>query len=353
MSEIPLDKIKSSGLNPRLSFDPTAMKELTETVRTYGVIEPITVRPSDGEFEVVVGERRLRAAKKAGLKKIPAVVKKLNDQQVIELMLIENLQREDLTPVEEAKIYKKLIDEFGYTYESLGKRIARTHAYISERISLLKLPETIVTRVTKAPPEEKITKKITFAKARDLLRLDKEKQVILAKKIEEEGLTTRETTTLVSKALEVEKLIEEVKRPSLKEKLKREVLPKVFEPEVTVGKLKEEIQLAKGLRRGPPPEKLWSQKTAQIRGIYEANRDTSFIREWQVGDRRYITLVLWMDIGEKFIPLVREDFKRSKFASVEEADKYAEERGGYCTGLVTIMGEEYWCIYVKPEKAAK
>ena len=151
--EIPLEKLRTSPFNPRITF--SGLEEMAETMdQPMGVIEPITIRPLpgvEGEYEIVVGERRVRAAKKAKRKTIPAVIKKLSDDEVMRMQIVENLQREDLTPAEEGKLFQELQTKFGHSGASIARMIGRDPSYVTERIQLLDLPQEIMTRVTMAP----------------------------------------------------------------------------------------------------------------------------------------------------------------------------------------------------------
>ena len=141
--EIALDKIKPNPLQPRSNFDPNKLNELAETISSYGVIQPVIVQKKDDGFVLVAGERRFRAAKIAGLKKIPALIKNYNTNQVMEITLVENLQREDLNPIEEAAAYKKLIDEFGFSQEELAGKLGKSRSAIANSVRLLSLCEEV------------------------------------------------------------------------------------------------------------------------------------------------------------------------------------------------------------------
>ena len=145
------DEIRPNPQQPRRDFDEQAMAELVQSVQENGVLQPIVVRPlppgEDAKFELVMGERRLRASKQAGLRTVPAVVKDTADEQMLQEALLENLHRLQLTPLEEASAYQQLIDDFGITHEELGQRIGRNRTTITNTIRLLRLPETIQRKV--------------------------------------------------------------------------------------------------------------------------------------------------------------------------------------------------------------
>ena len=143
IKELSIDEIKLTGWNPRKNFDEAKLRELADSIREHGILEPLIVRQHNGTYELVAGERRLRAAKLAGLKKVPVVVRELDDNQVRELMLLENLQREDLNPLEEALALKTLLDEGNITQEELGRKLGKSQAWIANRLRLLKAPEEL------------------------------------------------------------------------------------------------------------------------------------------------------------------------------------------------------------------
>ncbi|HET8575657.1 MAG TPA: ParB/RepB/Spo0J family partition protein [Methylomirabilota bacterium] len=142
-TELPVDSIKPSSQQPRKDFNDKALRELTDSLRQTGVLQPIVVRRRGLGYELIVGERRWRAAKLAGLTHIPAVVREATDAQSLELALVENLLREDLNPMEEAEAYQRLLAEFGWTQEELAQRVGRDRSSIANCLRLLKLPELI------------------------------------------------------------------------------------------------------------------------------------------------------------------------------------------------------------------
>lgn len=142
-SEIPLDRIHPNPRQPRKRFDPGSLAELTQSIRTSGVIQPIVVRRAGDGYELIAGERRWRAAKEAGLERIPAVVRDATNVQSLEIALVENLLREDLNPLEAAEGYRHLLADFGWTQEELGQRIGKDRSSIANALRLLKLPDPI------------------------------------------------------------------------------------------------------------------------------------------------------------------------------------------------------------------
>lgn len=143
VQQIALTKILENPFQPRKIFDETAIIELSESIIEHGIIQPIIVRKKGKKYEIVVGERRFRAAKQAGLIEIPAIVKDFDEQQMMEVAILENLQREDLTPIEEADAYNSLINQLNFTQEDLAKRLGKSRPHIANLIRLLQLPEEI------------------------------------------------------------------------------------------------------------------------------------------------------------------------------------------------------------------
>lgn len=142
--QIPIEEVKPNPLQPRRTFAAEPMAELTASVREQGVVQPILLRPVDGGYEIIAGERRFRAAGKAGLRTVPAIIRRCDRAESLEIALIENLMREDLGPIDEAEAYRDLIEEFGYTQEELSRRVGRDRSTISNTMRLLGLPEPIL-----------------------------------------------------------------------------------------------------------------------------------------------------------------------------------------------------------------
>jgi len=142
-SEVDLESIVPGPMQPRTHFDEASLESLAESIRTHGVVQPLLVRRRDGGFELIAGERRWRAAKLAGLTRVPVVVKDVPDDSLLEIALIENIQRENLNPIEEAQAYKKLIETVGLTQEALASRVGRDRSYITNYLRLLRLPDDL------------------------------------------------------------------------------------------------------------------------------------------------------------------------------------------------------------------
>lgn len=182
--EISLDEIRSNPYQPRKIFDEEALNELAESIKEHGIVQPIIVKKSIKGYELVAGERRTKASRIAGLKTIPAVIKNFNDQEMMEIALIENIQRENLNPIEEAMAYDNILKSSNMTQDELAKKFGKSRSYITNILGLLKLPET-----TKKYVEEN---KLTMSHARALSKLEDEEQIDrLADKIITEGLNVR------------------------------------------------------------------------------------------------------------------------------------------------------------------
>ena len=213
--ECPIDRIVPGKFQPRERIDEERLNELVLSIKEKGVVQPIVVRESKekkGYYEIIVGERRWRASKLAGLSKLPVIIKEIDDKEAIELALIENLQREDLNPIEEAKAYKWLIEKFNYTQQLLAERIGKDRSTIANRIRLLTLPDHIKSMV--------LNNEITEGHARALLPLGDDSLMIeVANTILKKGLSVRETERLVKEILKG--------RDKEKRKEKREESPQV------------------------------------------------------------------------------------------------------------------------------
>ena len=182
-----LSQIKPSRFQPRLTFLPEKISELAQSIKEKGVIQPVIVRSLDGgeNFELIAGERRLRAAQKLGLAEIPAIVRRVADTEVLEMSLIENIQREELNPVEEAKAYRRLSQEFGLAQDTIAERVGKDKSSISNLLRILNLPQKIQDYLTK--------NMITFGHAKALLAFgDERKQLAFCEKIVKNGLSVRQ-----------------------------------------------------------------------------------------------------------------------------------------------------------------
>ncbi|MFN2340481.1 MAG: ParB/RepB/Spo0J family partition protein [Halanaerobium sp.] len=204
VEEIFVDQIEANPFQPRSSFDEESLQELANSIQEKGIIQPITVRKIKAEkYQIVAGERRWRASKLVGLKKIPAVIRNFDDQEMLEIALIENIQREDLNPVEEARAYKEMLNNFEITQAELAKQVGKSRSNVSNMVRLLKLTDKVKNHLEQGT--------ITIGHARALLALaEKETQVAACENIIIQDLTVRET----------EKYVEKLKNP-LKDKKKK------------------------------------------------------------------------------------------------------------------------------------
>lgn len=167
---IPLDEIRSNPYQPRIHFDQDSLQELADSIRQHGVFEPIIVKKSIKGYELVAGERRTKASKLAGLKTIPAIVKEFSDDEMMEIAIVENIQREDLSPIEEAKAYKNFMNKTNMTQEELGIRFGKSRSYITNILGLLNLPETVQKDVMNGT--------ISMSHARVLSKIENENKVL-------------------------------------------------------------------------------------------------------------------------------------------------------------------------------
>jgi ParB family chromosome partitioning protein len=192
ISEINIDDIEVNPYQPRINFDEDALIELAESIKEHGIIQPITVRQIDGKYQIISGERRFRSSIIAGLKKIPAYIRTSNDQGMLELALIENIQREDLDAIEVATSFNRLIEECDLTQESLGSRVGKKRVTITNYLRLLKLPAEIQLYIR--------NKQMSMGQARAILNIENEKlQKNIAKKIIDENWSVRQVEDAVRK----------------------------------------------------------------------------------------------------------------------------------------------------------
>ena len=189
-----LSQIEPNRGQPRKNFEEESMEELAESIRQFGVIQPLLVQKKGNHYEIVAGERRWRAAKLAGLREVPVMIREYTDQEVMEIALIENIQRENLNPIEEAKAFMRLIQEFHLKQEDLAKRVSKSRAAIANRMRLLKLALTVQEMLAEG--------KLSEGHARALLSLESEAlQMQAAEMITEQSLSVRETEKLVKRLL--------------------------------------------------------------------------------------------------------------------------------------------------------
>lgn len=191
--EIEVDKVRPNPYQPRRAFAPEALQELADSIREHGVIQPVVVRARGQEYELVSGERRLRAVQLLGLSTVPAIVRALSESEAMELALIENIQREDLSPVEEAQAYQALMDKLGLSQEQVAERVGKSRPYVANAVRLLRLPDVVLASVAAG--------RISAGHARTLLAIENEAQQIeMARRIENGEFTVRDLENAVRDA---------------------------------------------------------------------------------------------------------------------------------------------------------
>ena len=223
-----ISMIEPNREQPRKKFDEDALQELSESIKQYGILQPLLVSDKKDYYEIVAGERRWRAAKMAGLKEVPVVVKEFSTQEIVEISLIENIQREDLNPVEEAMAYKRLIDEFHLKQDEIAERVSKSRTAVTNSMRLLKLDSRV--------QQMMVDEMISAGHARAILAIsDPEQQYNAAMKVFDEKLSVRETEKLVKSILTTTKKKPVVSNPtedaiyeSLEEKMKGITGTRVF-----------------------------------------------------------------------------------------------------------------------------
>jgi len=190
LREVPVDLIRRNPFQPRMHFDETSLRELADSIRAQGVIQPVVLRRRSGEYELIAGERRWRAAQLAGLERVPAVVREIDDTQAAAIALIENLQRENLNPIEQAKATARLVNEFGLTHQQVAEILGSSRPAVSNALRLLELDEEVQAMLA--------DQRLDTGHARALLSLPAESQRELAAKIAARALTVRQVEKMVS-----------------------------------------------------------------------------------------------------------------------------------------------------------
>jgi len=192
-ADVPVASIAAGPMQPRSHFDEASLQSLAESIKTHGIVQPLVVRPKGSGYELIAGERRWRAAQLAGLERVPVVIRNVPDENLLEIALIENIQREDLNPIEEALAYKRLIETVGLSQDALATRVGRDRSFITNYLRLLRLPDDIQNLVTDG--------RLSPGHARTLVTLEAEDlQRRLARQIIEGSLSVRATEELVKKA---------------------------------------------------------------------------------------------------------------------------------------------------------
>lgn len=240
IQEVSLQELRPNPYQPRKQFDEQAMQELAESVKQHGIVQPLIVRESIHGYEIIAGERRFRAAKLANLRTVPVIVRKCSDDQMMEIALIENLQREDLNPIEIAKAYRKLMDHFSLTQEELARRVGKSRPYVANFLRLLQLPAEIQVDVSRGT--------LSMGHARALLAVTKQDlQMKLAKKVVNEQLSVRDLEALIRNMQEGEKKKEKKKPKPVAPIIKQyeEWLQQLFETPVKIkqGRRKGKIEI--------------------------------------------------------------------------------------------------------------
>lgn len=217
---IKINMVEPNRDQPRRNFEEDALLELADSIKQYGVLQPLIVRKRNDYYEIIAGERRWRAAKMAGVKEVPVIIKEYNEQEILEIALIENIQRENLNPIEEAMAFKKLLEEFNLKQDEVAERVSKSRTAVTNSMRLLKLDQRVQQMI--------IDDMISTGHARALLAIDDpEQQYMLANKIFDEKLSVRET----------EKLIKEIKNP--KKQKEKKVIENAFIYEDIEDKMKQ------------------------------------------------------------------------------------------------------------------
>lgn len=224
-----ITKIEPNREQPRKDFDEEALKELAESIKQYGVIEPLIVQDRGDYYEIIAGERRWRASRLAGLKQVPVIIKDYTEQEIVEISLIENIQREDLNPIEEALAYKRLIDEFNLKQDEMAKRVGKNRSTVTNSLRLLKLNENVQQML--------VNKEISPGHARAILVIEsKDQQYEVARKIFDESLSVRDT----------EKLVKELNNPEKPKKVEKKQTPEVMK--AIYGELENNLRTILGVK---------------------------------------------------------------------------------------------------------
>ena len=235
--EIPLDELRSNPYQPRVVFDEEALNELASSIKEHGVIQPIIVKKSIKGYEIIAGERRVKASRMAGLDTIPAIVREFDDTEMMEIALLENLQREDLNPIEEANAYIKIMEAKNLTHEELAKVLGKSQSYVTNMIGLVRLPDEVKQMV--------IDEKLSMTHARILSKMsDYNTIMLLAKRIIEQNLSVRDLEE-IAKGEGIDKIVKvkrTVKEKDQKYKYAEELLCERLDSKVRVFKNKIEVK---------------------------------------------------------------------------------------------------------------
>lgn len=209
---VKLSMVEPNGEQPRKNFDEDSLLELAESIKQFGLLQPIIVQDRKNHYEIIAGERRWRAAKMAGLKEIPVIIKNLTNQEIVEISLIENIQRKDLNPIEEAQAYKRLLEEFNLKQDEVAERVSKSRTAVTNSMRLLKLCDEVQQMV--------VNEMISTGHARALLSIeDPEEQYMIAQKVFDEKMSVRE----------VEKLVKDLHKPEKAPKKENKSLEVIYQ----------------------------------------------------------------------------------------------------------------------------
>ena len=234
VTEINIDDIRSNPYQPRKTFDIESLNELAKSIKEYGVVQPIIVKKSIKGYELVAGERRTKAAKIAGLKKIPAIIKDFDDQEMMEIALVENIQREDLNPIDEATSISNIIKLRGYTQEEFANKFGKSRSYVTNILGLLKLPDEVKKLVEK--------RSLSMSHARVISKIeDEDKAIDLAKKVITDSLSVHELEKLSQEEKQVSNKVKSKSNYDTKYRMFENVIMDALNTKVRVHKNKIEV----------------------------------------------------------------------------------------------------------------
>ena len=234
VTEVNIDDIRSNPYQPRKTFDIESLNELAKSIKEYGVVQPIIVKRSIKGYELVAGERRTKAAKIAGLKKIPAIIKDFDDQEMMEIALVENIQREDLNPIDEATSISNIIKLRGYTQEEFANKFGKSRSYVTNILGLLKLPDEVKKLVEK--------RSLSMSHARVISKIeDEDKAIDLAKKVITDSLSVHELEKLSQEEKQVSNKVKSKSNYDTKYRMFENVIMDALNTKVRVHKNKIEV----------------------------------------------------------------------------------------------------------------
>ena len=234
VTEVNIDDIRSNPYQPRKSFDIESLNELAKSIKEYGVVQPIIVKKSIKGYELVAGERRTKAAKIAGLNKIPAIIKDFDDQEMMEIALVENIQREDLNPIDEATSISNIIKLRGYTQEEFANKFGKSRSYVTNILGLLKLPDEVKKLVEK--------RSLSMSHARVISKIeDEDKAIDLAKKVITDSLSVHELEKLSQEEKQVSNKVKSKSNYDTKYRMFENVIMDALNTKVRVHKNKIEV----------------------------------------------------------------------------------------------------------------